>query len=294
MFNIFKNKNTPIQALINEKGLIATADEISTSICQQLQSKDMALQFCLEEIEAASQGNDESIKFALRSGFSASEYTGAMKNSSPEIDGPGGPQEYILQVTSQLRSNIDLMVKFRTTIVDIIMANFGLGKYSRYDNKNEPLLMSDKEINMENDTNSNILSPSSREYADIRLYSIVAHACRAARDNNLGKIFYYLMNNVGSTYDCEGRQAIDEGEKFVSDYVRMCSETSLLTDETHLKKFNINLLTKIAHEGDFSNIIVYQNKQLEEGRANVTQEGINKLNSHIFDLLDIYKSLASV
>ena len=146
-------------------------------------------------------------------------------------------------------------------------------------------------MNIDNGTNSNNIDPTSTEYSDIKLYSIVAHACKEAGDRKLGEIFYYLMHNVGSTYECNGQQAIDEGEKYVSDYIDMCVNRNGLMEKRHLQQYPIGLLTECAQNGDFSNIIVYQNKQLKEGRAGVTQEGINKLNSHIFKLLDIYKNI---
>lgn len=42
-----------------------------------------------------------------------------------------------------------------------------------------------------------ILSPDSREYFDIRLYSVMAHAARAARDDFLSKVFDSLIYTQG-------------------------------------------------------------------------------------------------
>ena len=107
-------------------------DHASLRIFQEVQkligSYEVALQFVLEEIEAASSGNAIAINFAKNSGFSESDYKGAMHNSFDEVDGPAGPQQFLLGFVMQL-SDIDLMVRLRVATVDKIMQDWNLGKY---------------------------------------------------------------------------------------------------------------------------------------------------------------------
>jgi len=96
-----------------------------------LKTREYAHQFILEEVEAASGGNNAAIMFAAESGILPEEYSGAMKNSIPEIDGENGPKQFLLRISSQLMANPDLMVKFRIKIDENVMKNFQLGKYEK-------------------------------------------------------------------------------------------------------------------------------------------------------------------
>jgi len=132
MFGMFK-KNKKIESelerLIKRDGIDDAAKGCAFVIVEKLPTAEIAFQFILEEIEAASHGDDAAIKFVKTSGISPSEYKGAMNNSIPEVDGPGGPQELILGLCMHLHSDKDLMIKFRIMIVDNIMQKFLLGKY---------------------------------------------------------------------------------------------------------------------------------------------------------------------
>ncbi len=123
-----------LQEAIERDGLEHATKRIAEIISFQddylLNDKKKAYQFILEEIEAASLGNEEAIRFALDSGIPSSEYTGAMKRSRPEIDGKTGPQQFLSIITMQLSSDKDLMVKFRTKVVDKVMKHFYFGKYA--------------------------------------------------------------------------------------------------------------------------------------------------------------------
>jgi hypothetical protein len=58
-------------------------------------------------------------------------------NSWPEVDGPDGPQQFILALCIQLQPNIDLAVDLRIQIVDNVMKTLLFGKYK--DQKNSSL-----------------------------------------------------------------------------------------------------------------------------------------------------------
>jgi len=136
MFGLFgKSKKNKIQALIEQDGIEHATQRFAEVLCDMLKTKELAYQFSLEEIEAASQGNEEAISFAIDSGIPSSEYKGAMQRSCPEIDGKDGPQQFLLNISTQLHSDTDLMVEFRTKIANNVMKYFYLGKYA----SNEPV-----------------------------------------------------------------------------------------------------------------------------------------------------------
>ena len=128
MVGFFKKKNK-IQKLVEKLGIETATDQFSDFIGNMLKNRTIAYQFILEEIEAASGGNQKAKKFSSESGIPSTEYEGAMKRSYPEIDGPNGPQQFLLNASAQLISDENLMVEFRTKIVDKIMKKFCLGIY---------------------------------------------------------------------------------------------------------------------------------------------------------------------
>ena len=130
MFGIFKKKQkSDLERLIEKDGIEYAAKRFSEIILQKIPTTEIAYQFVLEEIEAASQGNDTAIRFARNSGISPQEYKGSMRNSRPEIDGPDGPQQFILALCMQLQPNVNLVVDLRTKIVDNVMKTLSFGKY---------------------------------------------------------------------------------------------------------------------------------------------------------------------
>ena len=77
MFNFFKRNNNAESA----------APKFAKQVNQKINSKKVALQFVLEELDAARQGNATALNFVNNSGFEESEYIGAMNNSFEEVDG---------------------------------------------------------------------------------------------------------------------------------------------------------------------------------------------------------------
>lgn len=136
MFGLFsKKKENDIQKLIKNDGIEHATKRFAEVICEMLITKENAYQFILEEVEAASEGNIAAMKFAADSGISPEEYSGAMQNSCPEIDGDNGPQQFLLNISSQLLSDPDLMVRFRTQIAENVMKKFQLGKFKKIEPK---------------------------------------------------------------------------------------------------------------------------------------------------------------
>lgn len=127
-----KNKMTET---IESLGIDKTAELIAEYVNQKISSEDVAIQFILEEIEAASQGNELARIFAENSGFDEDDYIGAMYNSFEEVDGEDGPQQEILNLCMMLYPNQDLMADLRMKTVDNIMKHWKLGKYSPVNEK---------------------------------------------------------------------------------------------------------------------------------------------------------------
>ena len=74
MFGMFKKKQkSDLERLIEKDGIEYAAKRFSEIILQKMPTAEIAYQFVLEEIEAASQGNETAIRFARNSGISQQE-----------------------------------------------------------------------------------------------------------------------------------------------------------------------------------------------------------------------------
>ena len=129
---------------VRKHGVNSIASWTSKEVMKRIDSYDIALQFVLEELDAARQGDDTAINFANNSGFKENEYVGAMGNSFEEVDGPDGPQNCLLNIVLQI-SDIDLMVRLRVATVDKIMLYWNLGKYREQSTFNGFILESECE-----------------------------------------------------------------------------------------------------------------------------------------------------
>lgn len=128
MFGFFRKK-TQIEQLIAKDGIEYVTDRFAEIISRKLPTNEIAYQFILEELDGASRGNTTSMDFAQSSGIPPEKYKGALSNSNPDVDGPGGPQQLLLAMSLELVKNRDLMAQFRCKIDEKIMKKFGLGKF---------------------------------------------------------------------------------------------------------------------------------------------------------------------
>ncbi len=142
--------NNEMLNAIEEFGIDKTAELLSEYVSKKILTEDIAIQFILEEIEAASQGNEMARQFALSSGYDEDDYKGAMYNSFEEVDGANGPQQEILNLCMMLYPNQNLMTELRIKTVDHIMKYWELGKYSAID-KRQRLINVVEKINDLND-----------------------------------------------------------------------------------------------------------------------------------------------
>lgn len=109
----------------------AKAQKAFHDICKSIGANtQVAKDFILEEIEAASKGNHEAKAFARNSGISKSEYENAMDRELHDVE--NGPQQIILELCAPffMKGDISGGVKFRTSIVDAVMQKYLIGKYS--------------------------------------------------------------------------------------------------------------------------------------------------------------------
>jgi len=119
---------------VKNDGYEYAGKRIADLLNEKITSKDLAKQFVLEELDAARQGNDYAKAFVKNSGFKSVEYVGAMNKTRWE--GDESELEHLqlfLRAFSIKISDINLMIKVSTVVVDEIMKRWGLGKYDDYD-----------------------------------------------------------------------------------------------------------------------------------------------------------------
>ena len=100
-------------------------NEITQGVNNRINSKKVAYQFILEELDAARQGNDEAMLFIQDSGFSESEYIDAIQNSFEEVDGVNGPQQFLLNSVMPYASNMDLISIDTLFLLLLICSKYG-------------------------------------------------------------------------------------------------------------------------------------------------------------------------
>ena len=105
------------------------AKSIFEQVSKTINSQRVAKQFILEELDAASQGNEMAIQFVKSSGFKKEEYENAMNNSFNEVDGPNGPQQTLLK-NCMILGDMDLMVKTRILVTQMIIEKYKNEEYN--------------------------------------------------------------------------------------------------------------------------------------------------------------------
>lgn len=94
-------------------------------------SKEVAWQFILEELDAARQGNDF-VKDRIEILYvNDADYIGAMNRSWIDVDGPTGPQQFLVFLTMQISKEIgiDNAAMVRISIVEYIMCHYKFGRF---------------------------------------------------------------------------------------------------------------------------------------------------------------------
>lgn len=129
MFGLFRKK-TQLENIIETKGLDYAAAAGAFAVGSKINAQHTAYQFILQELDGAFQGDAQSKGFANNSGIRYSEYGGALNNSAPIVDGPGGPQELLMAMCMQI-SDQTTMAQFSCKVDDAIMRKYKIGKYAQ-------------------------------------------------------------------------------------------------------------------------------------------------------------------
>lgn len=234
---------------IKKLGIDKTAEMLAEYINQKIQSEDVAMQFVLEELEAASQGNHHARQFVLSSGFDEDDYKGAMYNSFEEVDGEDGPQQEILNLCMMLYPNQELMAELRIKTVDHIMKIWELGKYAAIDKMLRLVDIVEKKHNLKEGVFGNIsndLNDAISEDTDILLKMAYGYARRVVAGalylqgifnkeayNHAKNIFFSLQLSTGQSVEFQ-ESAYAQALELLQSY-----------DNRFNKNFNSQILTVI-------------------------------------------------
>ena len=235
--------------LINSIGLDKAAELVAEYLNQKILSEDVAMQFILEELEAASKGNDTAQLFAKTSGFDKDDYEDSMNNSFEQVDGKNGPQQELLNLCMMLYPNQDLMVELRIRVVDHIMKIWELGKYAAINNEIRLIDLVVKRYDLEEGVFANInndLNDAISENTDILLKMAYGYARRVAaaglylqgifnRDNydHAVNIFKSLQLSTGQSREFQ-EKAYEQAIEFLQNY-----------DNRFNKIFNSHIISSI-------------------------------------------------
>lgn len=236
-------KNEMIGA-IEEHGIDLTSKMLAEYINQKILSEDIAIQFVLEELEAASQGNETAKLFALTSGFDEDDYMGAMSNSFEEIDGADGPQQTILNLCMMLYPNQNLMAELRIKTVDNIMKEWQLGKYSAVNDEIRLVDVVQKTNNLDDGVFANInndLNESITQDNDVMILMAYGYARRtAAAGLYLQGVFnrenYMQASKIFKSLQLQTGQSVEFQEEAASQSIELLSSYSLRLTKTMINK----------------------------------------------------------
>jgi len=125
--------NLALEAQIKKDGFDYASKRITEVFIEQFQpSQSLVKQFILEELDAMRYGDETAKTFAKNSGFSESEYYGAMDKS--EWEGKPSKLEQMqlfIRVYSSSFSDKSISSQLMVKIVDNIMREYKLGKYGK-------------------------------------------------------------------------------------------------------------------------------------------------------------------
>ena len=115
---------------VRNDGAQYAGKRLADIINEKITTKNLAIQFILEELDAARQGNVFAKNFVKNSGFEPNQYIGAMEKTKWEGDESALEHIQLFYRTFLIKiADIDLMVELSTVIVDNIMKIWKLGKY---------------------------------------------------------------------------------------------------------------------------------------------------------------------
>ncbi|MEA2017438.1 MAG: hypothetical protein U9N59_03225 [Campylobacterota bacterium] len=232
-------------------GIDYTAEMFSEYLSEMISTEDIAIQFVLEELEAASQGSYAAKIFVESSGFDEDDYAGAMHNSFKEVDGEDGPQQEILNLCMMLYPNQELMTEFRIKTVDNIMKHWKLGKYSPVNEKVRLINVVEKIHDLEEGVFANInndLNNSVKQDHDIMILMAYGYARRTvAAGLYLQAIFnrasYEQASNIFKSLQLKTGQSM----QFQEEASKQAEELLLSYDKRLTKEFTIKITAIVEH-----------------------------------------------
>lgn len=116
-----------------QKIIDLVTQELIKIIDTKKNSKQVAWQFILEELDAARDCQIEFVRKRIETFYIRDiEYLDAMQNSWDDVDGPDGPQQYLVCAMFALSKKIDMQVvaSVRISIVEYILAHYEFGRYA--------------------------------------------------------------------------------------------------------------------------------------------------------------------
>ncbi|EOX4797053.1 hypothetical protein ACI2RL_004890, partial [Vibrio alginolyticus] len=112
-----------------QKIIDSTVSELIKIIDSKQDSKKVAWQFVLEELDAARHGSDFVQDRMKRFYINESEYIDAMSRSWDDVDGPEGPQQFLVSLSMMLSERVgtETAAAVRISIVEYILHHYKLG-----------------------------------------------------------------------------------------------------------------------------------------------------------------------
>lgn len=110
-----------VKGVVEDVGFERATRFYAYLITEKILNDEARWQFILEELDGASQGNEAAKEFVKKTGVPESVYKGALDRSWDEVDGPGGPQQFLRKLGLQYMSDPDFMVRFVTSVVGLIL-----------------------------------------------------------------------------------------------------------------------------------------------------------------------------
>lgn len=256
--------NNEMIKTIEEHGIDFTSKMLAEYVNQKIPSEDVAIQFVLEELEAASQGNEMAKLFASTSGFDEDDYEDAMNNSFEEVDSANGPQQLISNLCMMLYPDQNLMTELRIKTVDNIMKEWQLGKYSAVNDKIKLIDVVKKRNDLDDGIFANInndLNESITQDNDVMILMAYGYARRTiAAGLYLQGVFnrenYMQASNIFKSLQLQTGQSVEFQEEAASQSLEL-----LLSYSPKLTKNMTSKITSVVElnqvESAYENNIYY-------------------------------------
>lgn len=110
--------------LIQENFYNQLSELVYKAVSSRIKSEEVAYQFIIEELEAASMGNEEAEAFVAASQLYIEEIQDSMANSSSLVDGADGPQQTLTRLIMSLNLDMTYATSIRIRVVKKIMADW--------------------------------------------------------------------------------------------------------------------------------------------------------------------------